>query len=60
MKFKTVSIKFRTDGRTHDKLKAICHFNFSKVGGIKRFHKRSTALERSVKVFTGERYQPHP
>ena len=38
MKFQNcILINFVTDGRTHartDKLKAICPFNFSKVGGI--------------------------
>ena len=39
MKFQNcILIDFVTDGWTHtstDKVKAICHFNFSKVGGIK-------------------------
>ena len=37
MKFQNcILINFVTDART-DKPKAICPFNFSKVGGIKRF-----------------------
>ena len=47
MKFKVPNLILSLDGT--DKFKATCPFNLLKVGGIKRNHKRSTALERSVK-----------
>ena len=44
MKFQNcILINFVTDAQAHtltDKPKAICHFNFSKVGGIKTMDSR--------------------